>query len=266
MAKYNKSWGSVSSDFKRTTGFQSETKRISKQAEDQFRKEKDQLASMKEVAAHNSRAERSAASFADKAANYELEALSKFSNKLNTFLQGTAAEWAKEEKEKDIKRKIDKIKKDNVEYNKKAGELRGQIEAAQGDTKKQEKLFEDARTKEDIDREALETAVNKIAENNAAVQQLQKDLEAHNLTDPNNPDNVAKLSGNEKIAYYAVTAEQKVQNAASNYHNYVQDQGESTRVATWLPKIPSKDGMGNDIMVHPTIKVKNIVDPKGNNS
>ena len=263
MAQYNKSWGSVSSDFKRTTGFQSETKRISKQAEDQFRKEKDQLASMKEVAAHNSRADRSAASFADKAANYELQALSKFSGKLNSFLQTTAAEWAKEEKAKDINRKIDKIKKDRVEYNKKSGEIRSKIEAASGDTKKQEKIFEDMRTKEEVDRNALETAVNKIAENNAAVQNLQKDLEAHRLTDPNDPDNVAKLSGNEKIAYYAVTAEEKVKNAAGNYHNYILEQGDSTRVATWKPKVLEKDSLGNDVWVHPTVLVKDIVDPKG---
>ncbi len=79
MAKYGKSWGSVSTNFTRTTGFTSETQRISKQAEDQYRKEKDQLSSMKEVASFESRQARTSAAMADKAAAHELQALSKFS-------------------------------------------------------------------------------------------------------------------------------------------------------------------------------------------
>ena len=67
MAQYGKSWGSVSTNFTRTTGFTSETKRLSQAAEDQYRKEKDQLSSMKETAAFDSRQMRSSAAMADKA-------------------------------------------------------------------------------------------------------------------------------------------------------------------------------------------------------
>ena len=166
MAKYGKSWGSVSSDFRRTTGFQSETKRISQQAEDQFRKEKDQLSSMKEVAAFDSKQMRSSAAMADKASQYELKALSKFSSKLNTFLQGTAAEMYKEHKAKDIKKRVKRIKKERGEFAKKGGELTSQIDFL--------------KSKENIDKLKLEGSVNAIAENTTKVNELQEQLDAHN--------------------------------------------------------------------------------------
>ena len=248
MAQYGKSWGSVSSDFRRTTGFQSETKRISQQAEDQFRKEKDQLSSMKEVAAFDSKQMRSSAAMADKASQYELKALSKFSSKLNTFLQGTAAEMYKEHKAKDIKKRVKRIKKERVEFAKKVGELPSQIDFLN--------------SKENIDKLKLEGSVNAIAENTTKVNELQEQLDAHNLTDPNDPKKVQKLSGNEKIAYYSITAAEKVKGAKQGYFNYIDEQADSTRVAKWLPKV-KKTVNGQEREVWQTIKVGAITTPEG---
>ena len=140
MAQYGKSWGSVSTNFTRTTGFTSETKRLSQAAEDQYRKEKDQLSSMKETAAFDSRQMRSSAAMADKASQYELKALSKFSKILNTYLQGTAAEWNKEEKAKDIKKKITEFKTNRTKWNDKKGELEDLIKKRAGNHKKVQEL------------------------------------------------------------------------------------------------------------------------------
>ena len=231
MAQYGKSWGSVSTNFTRTTGFTSETKRLSQAAEDQYRKEKDQLSSMKETAAFDSRQMRSSAAFADKATQYELKALSKFSNKLNTFLQGTAAEWHKEEKAKDIKKKITEFKTNRTKWNEKKVEL--------------------------------EDLIKKSAGNDQKVQELEQKLKDHNLLDPNDPNNIKKLSGNEKIAYYSVTAAQQVENTEGKYYNWVEENGETEVEATWLPEEEYKDELGNTKKRHPRRKINQITELAG---
>ena len=227
MAQYGKSWGSVSTNFTRTTGFTSETKRLSQAAEDQYRKEKDQLSSMKETAAFDSKQMRTSAAMADKASQYELKALSKFSNKLNSFLQGTAAEWHKEEKAKDIKKKITEFKTDRTKFNEKKVELEDLIKASAGNDQK--------------------------------VQELEQKLKDHNLLDPNDPNNIKKLSGNEKIAYYSVTAAQQVENTEGKYYNWVDENGDTEVEATWLPKEKGEDGKER----HPRRKINQITELAG---
>lgn len=231
MAKYGKNWGSVSTNFTRTTGFTSETQRISKQAEDQYRKEKDQLGSMKEAASFESRQARTSAAMADKTSAYELKALSKFSGKLNTFLQGTAAEWYKENDAKDLKKKIIDRKANLAEWNKK--------------------------------RLNLEETIKGISNNTERVEELQEELKKHNLLDPNSSDNIAKLSGNEKLAYYSITSQQKVDGAEAGYYNYIDSHAEREVTATWLPKEKVKNENGVEREQYQKIKIGAITTPEG---
>jgi len=231
MAKYGKNWGSVSTNFTRTTGFTSETQRISKQAEDQYRKEKDQLSSMKEVASFDSRQARTSAAMADKTSAYELKALSQFSGKLNTFLQGTAAEWYHENDAKDLKKKIIDRKANSAKWNEKRAEL--------------------------------EEAIKGISNNTEKVEELQEELKKHNLLDPNSPDNIAKLSGNEKLAYYSITSQQKVDNAEAGYYNYIDSHADREVTATWLPKKKVKNENGVEREEYQKIKIGAITTPEG---
>ena len=205
MAQYGKSWGSVSSDFRKTTGFQSETARISKQAEDQYRKEKDQLSSMKQVAAFDARQARTSAAMADKASAYELKALEKFSSKLQTFINGPLLEHHKEQDAQDIKDKIEKRKKNVVEHN--------------------------------TERAKLEDAIAASSENATRVAELQEELKAHNLLDPNSEKNVARLSGNELIAYQSIKADSIISNVPASYNNWKEETKDDSVVATWLQDI-----------------------------
>ena len=130
MAKYNKSWGSVSTHFSKTTA-PSSAQRMSKAAEDKYQKEMNQLRTMKDVAAFESRQAQTSASMASKAAEYELGALRKFSGKLDTFLNTTAKDMYAKAEAEDLRKHIEKYEssdlKDHEEWNKKQTELEEKI-------------------------------------------------------------------------------------------------------------------------------------------
>ncbi len=110
MAKYNKSWGSVSTNFTKTQA-PSSAARESKAAEDKYQKDMAQLRSMKEVASFDSQQARKSASMADKAATYELNALTKFSSTLDNFIRTDVAEWNAEKEAQDLREKIESYQK-----------------------------------------------------------------------------------------------------------------------------------------------------------
>ena len=91
MALYKKNWCSQRSHFTKSV-VPSSAARMSKSAEYKYQKELQELRSMKDVAAFESRQAQTSASMASKAAEYELGALRKFSGKLDTFLNTTGKE------------------------------------------------------------------------------------------------------------------------------------------------------------------------------
>ena len=211
MAKYNKSWGSVSTHFSKTTA-PSSAQRMSKAAEDKYQKEMNQLRTMKDVAAFESRQAQTSASMASKAAEYELGALRKFSGKLDTFLNTTGKEMYAKAQAEDLQKHIDKYEssdlKDHEEWNKKQTELEEKIAA--------------------------------ISDNNAKRAELQEQLRKHNLTSPNDID-PAGLSGNEKLAYLTVKSKDTLANVGVNYDAWINDPKAELVEVTWRPKIPVLD-------------------------
>ena len=214
MAQYKKNWGSQSTHFTKSV-VPSSAARMSKAAEDKYQKEMQQLRSMKDVAAFESRQAQTSASMASKAAEYELGALRKFSGKLDTFLNTTGKEMYRKSQEDDLTKKIQKYES--------------------SDLKDQEEW--DAKQKE------LQEKIAAISENNAKRAQLQEDLKKHNLTSPNDID-PAGLSGNEKLAYLTVKSRNTLENAELNYNNWINDQiaSNGTIDATWKPKIKHENG------------------------
>lgn len=215
MAKYNKSWGSVSTNFTKTQA-PSSAARESKAAEDKYQKDMAQLRSMKEVASFDSQQARKSASMADKAATYELNALTKFSSTLDNFIRTDVAEWNAEKEAQDLREKIESYQKTDGK---------------------------DVEEWENRQKE-LEDKIAGISENNAEKQKLEKALEDHNLTSPNDVD-PTKLSGNEKLAYFAVKGKSIIDNAEVNYENWVRDQGPNEIEITWEDKIDhvTKEGV-----------------------
>ena len=211
MAKYNKSWGSVSTHFSKTTA-PSSAQRMSKAAEDKYQKEMNQLRTMKDVAAFESRQAQTSASMASKAAEYELGALRKFSGKLDTFLNTTAKDMYAKAQAEDLRKHIEKYEssdlKDHEEWNKKQTELEEKIAA--------------------------------ISDNNAKRAELQEQLRKHNLTSPNDID-PAGLSGNEKLAYLTVKSRDTLANVGVNYDAWINDPKAELVEVTWRPKIPVLD-------------------------
>ena len=232
MAKYQKSWGSVSTNFTKTQA-PSSAARESKAAEDKYQKDMKQLRSMKEVASFDSQQSRRSAAMADKAATYELNALTKFSSTLDNFLRTDAAEMNAEREARDLQKHVDKFQsndlKDVEEWNAKQKEL--------------------------------ETKIAAISENNAERQKLEDALEKHNLTSPNEVD-PTKLSGNEKLAYEAVKAKSIIDNYETNYTNYIEDRKGEEVDAVWEDPIPQTiDGV--ETVRHRKVKIGEITDPKG---
>ena len=211
MAKYNKSWGSVSTNFTKTT-VPSSAARESKAAEDKYQKEMAQLRSMKDVAAFESKQAQTSASMASKSAEYELQSLTKFSSSLNTFLNTTGKDMYAKAQAEDLQKHIDKYES--------------------SDLKDQE-----AWDKKQTD---LEEKIAQISENNAKRAQLQEDLRKHNLTSPNDID-PAGLSGNEKLAYITVKSKDTLANVGVNYDSWINDPNAEPVEARWLPKIPVLD-------------------------
>jgi len=211
MAKYNKSWGSVSTNFTKTT-VPSSAARESKAAEDKYQKEMDQLRSMKDVAAFESKQAQTSASMASKSAEYELQSLTKFSSSLNTFLNTTGKDMYAKAQAEDLQKHIDKYES--------------------SDLKDQE-----AWDKKQSD---LEAKIAQISENNAKRAQLQEDLRKHNLTSPNDID-PAGLSGNEKLAYITVKSKDTLANVGVNYDSWINDPNAEPVEVTWRPKIPVLD-------------------------
>lgn len=207
MAKYNKSWGSVSTNFTKTQA-PSSAARMSKAAEDKYQKDMAQLRSMKEVASFDSQQARKSAAMADKAATYELNALTKFSSTLDNFIRTDVAEWNAEREAQDLREKIESYQKTDGK---------------------------DVEEWENRQKE-LEDKIAGISENNAEKQKLEKALEDHNLTSPNDVD-PTKLSGNEKLAYFAVKGKSIIDNAEVSYENWVRDQGPNEIEITWEDKI-----------------------------
>ena len=199
MAQYKKGgWSSVSTHFSPVRGYTSEAKRMSKSAEDKYQKDIAQLKTVQAVNTASITQAKSAAATDEKTSAYEMKALANFSKTFNTFLTDTVAKESLKQREKSIQKHMDAFERKDASWEQKEAALEQQIAAA---------------AKNDSEKALLADQLDKLV--------AERKLEAQQF-DP------TRLSGTEKIAYYAVKARNTVDNAEVNFYNYQEEIGGTT--------------------------------------
>ena len=199
MAQYKKGgWGSVSTHFSPVRGYTSEAKRMSKSAEDKYQKDIAQLKTVQAVSSASITQAKSAAAMDEKTSAYEMKALANFSKTFNNFLTETVAKESLKQREKSIQKHMDAFERRDAGWEQKELELENQIAAAANN---------------DSEKALLAEKLDKLI--------ADRKLEAAQF-DP------TRLSGTEKIAYYAVKARNTVDNAEVNFYNYQEEIGGTT--------------------------------------
>ena len=224
---YKRSWGSVSKNFSPSRGFTSETKRMSKEAEDVYKKAMDQLKTKQEVYNLQTAQAKVTAQTDASTSKYEMASLTNFSKSLKTFLSTTAKDIGVENEKKDLEKWREKWKTHDADVIARRAEIEKRI-AEIGDN-------------------TAEVALN--------VEKL-KELKMFDELDP------LKMSGNEQFAYYEAKAGNIVQNAELGYENYKRDlRNSNTQIpATWKGTyFNSATGKKE----YELVNVKDITDPRG---
>ena len=222
---YKRSWGSVSKNFSPSRGFTSETKRMSKEAEDVYNKAMAQLKTKQEVYNLQTAQAKVTAQTDASTSKYEMAALSNFSKSLNNFLSTTVVDYAKEQEKKDLDKWREKWKTHDADVIAERNKIKENIAA--------------------------------ISDNAAEVSRLEESLKKLKLFNELDP---TQMTGNEQFAYYAQKADNLVKNSEIGFFNFKEEQKDNYIPATWKPQIKNKD---TDKLEYQQIRVGDITDPKG---